>query len=111
YRFTPGSAADIRLIPPRIGRVQTVDVALAFRIRVAILETPVQQRPCVRTLGNGRVPNRPFAVVHDVPVAATCRRLTGTSPGQDAVCVTRGLPVLIARRDRVVVRAQIDDEL
>ena len=110
-RFTPGSAADIRFVPPRVGRVQAIDVAFAFRIRVAILEAPVQQRSRIRILGNGRVPNRPFAVVHDIPGAAACRCLTGTSPGQDAVGVTRGLPVLIARRDIVVVRAQIDDEL
>src|SRR6185369_5258697 len=111
YRLTPGCAADIRLVPPRVRQVQAVDVALAFRVRVAILEPPVQQRARVRILGNGRLPNRSFAVVHDVLGAAPRWRLAGTGPGQHAVRVACGLPVLVARRDAVVVGAQVDHEL
>ena len=97
-------------IPARVGRIEAIHVALALGVRVAVLETPVQQLIRIWTLRHSRLEDRPDAVVHDVP-AASVRRGTRARPRQDAVCIARRLPGGVVRGDNVGVNSQVDDDV
>ena len=44
-RLAPGSAADVRAGPTRVGCVGTVHITFSLRIRIAVMELPAGQAP------------------------------------------------------------------
>ncbi len=85
-RLAPGCPASGRIIPARVARIGAVDVALALRIGVAIVELPVNQAH-VRVLCNISVDHGSRLVSSDVAATQGRRGLDSSFPRQDAVLV------------------------
>ena len=77
--LAPRSTTSGRVIPARVARIGAVDVALALRIGIAVVELPIYQ-PHMRVLRDRGVENCPRLVPANSATAKCRRRLNSSCP-------------------------------